>query len=109
MQKQFVCDLSEFEHDGRAQVELDDGHQVLLIKRVDGLVAVDALCPHQYAPLIGGEIDEQGVLACPFHGWRFSLQTGLDPDNPYICIQRFACGIDGDRVWVAEALPIPPP
>ena len=107
--RQTVGKVEELEYDGRLQVELEDGEEVLIIQREGGLVAIQANCPHQYAPLIGGEIDDDGVLECPLHGWRFALATGVDPDNPYVCVQRYRCGVDGDAIWVGDALPIPSP
>ncbi len=79
--------------------DLPDGEGVLIIRQGDDVFAVAAMCPHQYAPLIGGDI-EDGVLICPLHGWRFALKTGVDPDNPYICVNTWQAGIDGDAIWV---------
>ena len=28
-------------------------------------------CPHRNVRLSGGRVDEDGLLACPYHGWRF--------------------------------------
>lgn len=108
MSKQVVGKRADLEYDGRLQVDLDDGEAVLVIQRGDGLVAIQALCPHQYAPLIGGEIEDD-CIECPLHGWRFSLTTGVDPDNAFICVQRYECGTDGEDIWIGAALPIPNP
>jgi nitrite reductase/ring-hydroxylating ferredoxin subunit len=108
-QKHVVGTVDELEYDGRIQVELPDGEEILLIKRNDGVVALQALCPHQYAPLIGGEIDDDGCLECPLHGWRFSLATGVDPENAYVAVQTYKCGIDGDKLWVGDPIPVPSP
>jgi nitrite reductase/ring-hydroxylating ferredoxin subunit len=48
------------------------------------MYAVDNICPHQSAPLSAGHINSETV-ACPLHGWRWSLMTGHasyagDPD-----------------------------
>jgi len=54
-----------------------------LFRRVDGsFVAVDAWCPHLEGPLWQGTLANRETpgrgdeLACPWHGWRFSLRTG---------------------------------
>jgi nitrite reductase/ring-hydroxylating ferredoxin subunit len=55
--------------------ELLDG-TMLGIANVDGVFhAFNATCPHRGGPLVGGELDE-GVLRCPWHGYRFALATG---------------------------------
>ncbi len=34
-------------------------------------------CPHRFAPLSEGRIDEKtGCLECPYHGWQFRSETG---------------------------------
>lgn len=40
--------------------------------------AFDNKCPHQNAPLSGGELDGCKVV-CPYHAWRFDVQSG-EPD-----------------------------
>jgi nitrite reductase/ring-hydroxylating ferredoxin subunit len=48
-----------------------------LFRRADGsFVAVDAWCPHIEGPLWQGTLGNGDELACPWHGWRFSLRTG---------------------------------
>ncbi len=52
------------------------GRDLLIVRDVDGgLYAVPRYCPHQLAPLEGAEV-EDGVLVCPWHGYRFELRTG---------------------------------
>ncbi len=103
-----LCHVADLEYDGRFQGDAPDGEAVLVIRHEGKLVAMGALCPHQYAPLIGGEIVD-GVLECPLHGWRFALATGADPDNPYVCVARYECGIEDDKIWVGKALPMAMP
>jgi nitrite reductase/ring-hydroxylating ferredoxin subunit len=55
--------------------ELLDG-TMLGVANVAGMFhAFDATCPHRGGPLVGGALDE-GVLRCPWHGYRFALATG---------------------------------
>ncbi len=108
MNKRFICEVSDLEYDGRHQATLDDEEEVLVIRHEGRLMAFSALCPHQFAPLIGGEIID-GALVCQLHGWRFSLATGADPENRFVCITKYTCGIEGERVWVGDAIPRPMP
>ncbi len=44
--------------------------------RTEGRVyATQALCPHRDGPLIDGLLGGTTLL-CPFHAWKFDLQTG---------------------------------
>ncbi len=39
-------------------------------------VAHSAVCPHLLGPLSEGEIDDEGTITCPWHGYKFDVQSG---------------------------------
>ncbi len=39
-------------------------------------IAHSAICPHLLGPLSEGEIDGNGDITCPWHGYRFNVETG---------------------------------
>ncbi|MGV8997203.1 MAG: Rieske (2Fe-2S) protein [Parvibaculaceae bacterium] len=45
------------------------------------VVAYPARCPHLKAPLQHAEPDADGIITCPWHGYRFDIQTGLSADG----------------------------
>ena len=47
--------------------------------------AIDNTCPHAGGPLGEGHLDGC-VVECPWHGWRFNVQTGERPENPAITV-----------------------
>ena len=49
--------------------------KLALVLDGDVVLAVEAWCPHLDGPLWEGST-AQGEIACPWHGWRFSLRTG---------------------------------
>lgn len=52
------------------------GRRVAVFHLEDGeLRAIDDLCSHAEASLAAGEVDE-GCVVCPWHGAKFSLETG---------------------------------
>lgn len=61
--------------------------------------AIDDVCPHQGASLGCGEVWE-GVVACPWHAWRFSIRDGTWCDNPRIKIDAFDVRVVGDEIQV---------
>jgi nitrite reductase/ring-hydroxylating ferredoxin subunit len=67
---------------GSRIVELD-GKRVLICRTASGIRAINEICPHQQLSLEGGRI-RGGVLMCPHHGARFSLEDGksLSPLTP---------------------------
>jgi nitrite reductase/ring-hydroxylating ferredoxin subunit len=61
-------------------VELD-GEPFRIIELKDGvLVAHSTICPHWLGPL-DEAAPENGVLRCPWHGYRFDLRTGMSVDG----------------------------
>lgn len=62
--------------------------------------AINDFCPHMGASLADGSV-EDGVVACPWHAWRFKLSDGTWCDNPRIKTDSFAVRVRGDEVQVA--------
>ena len=65
--------------------------------------AIDDLCPHMGASLADGNVDDEGIVACPWHAWRFCVQTGVWRDNPRLKIDTFEVRIQGDEIQIGVA------
>lgn len=60
----------------RLPVALTAAGRAWVVNAVDDeLVIYPALCPHQLGPLDGQAL-EQGVVTCPWHGYRFDVRSG---------------------------------
>ena len=42
--------------------------------------AIDDMCPHMGASLAAGHL-EDCVVTCPWHGWQYELETGIQTVN----------------------------
>lgn len=62
--------------------------------------AIDDLCPHMGASLGAGHVDDEGVVTCPWHAWRFNVCTGKWADNPRLGIDTFEVRVRGDEIQV---------
>ena len=51
------------------------GRDFVVVETAGELRAFPAECPHQLGPLSAGAVAE-GVVTCPWHGYRFDLRTG---------------------------------
>src|ERR687897_2376145 len=49
---------------------------------VSGWYALEDECSHQGGPLGEGDLVDEGVLRCPWHGARFDVRTGEVLDGP---------------------------
>jgi len=61
-------------------VELDGGPFRIIELEGGELVAHSTICPHWLGPL-DQAAPENGVLRCPWHGYRFDLRTGMSVDG----------------------------
>lgn len=69
-----VCDTSEFSEENVVVLELED--ESIAVFCVDGeYKAISNVCPHQGGPIGKGKV-EDGCVYCPWHGWKFDLETG---------------------------------
>jgi nitrite reductase/ring-hydroxylating ferredoxin subunit len=51
--------------------------EIVLFRDADGVArALEDRCAHRRAPLSLGKIMPGGLLACPYHGWRYEGATG---------------------------------
>ena len=51
-------------------------HRFVLRFWQDQWIVHSAVCPHLLGPLDGGDIDADGTITCPWHGYRFDVKTG---------------------------------
>jgi nitrite reductase (NADH) small subunit len=60
----------------------DAGGRKVAVSRVGGVLhAMDGTCPHRGGPLGEGTLAD-GILTCPWHGWRFEARTGRCVNMP---------------------------
>jgi len=77
------------------------GQRLVAVFHRDGAYhAIDDLCPHMGASLGAGELDEQGVVTCPWHAWRFDVCEGIWCDNPRLKIVTYPTRVEGDEIQV---------
>lgn len=75
--------------DGGAVRRVIDGREIAVFRQGEELFAIDANCPHRRGPLDSGELDADGVVTCPWHGWQFDIRTGKSPIHPgQVCTHR---------------------
>jgi len=73
---------------------------VAVFNRNGTYYAIDDLCPHMGASLGAGELDEEGVVTCPWHAWRFDVCSGIWRDNPRLKIDAYEVRVKDDEIQV---------
>jgi nitrite reductase (NADH) small subunit/3-phenylpropionate/trans-cinnamate dioxygenase ferredoxin subunit len=78
------------------------GERLVAVFLHDGrYLAIDDLCPHMGASLGSGYLDDEGVVTCPWHAWRFCVRDGKWADNPRLAVDTFEVRIVGSEIQVS--------
>jgi len=63
------------------------------------LYAVDNTCPHAGGPLGEGKMRE-GIVECPWHGWKFDVRTGERVNNPNFTVACCEVRVEDGRIQI---------
>lgn len=110
-----IASVDEFDEDGDRVIEAVDGLEIAVF-RVDGeFHAVANFCPHQSGPLCEGRLvgsiqgtdgwrleynDDEHNVACPWHGWRFDVKTGANPETERYAVPTYDVEVEAGEVFV---------
>ena len=89
---------SEVPLGGMLRFDVDD-HSFVITNIEHRFAVFRNACVHQGMTLDGGMIDD-GVIVCPWHGFRFEASTGECISAPGAQLTPMPTRIDDDRVWV---------
>ncbi len=70
-------------------------HAIAVFRTAEGFRAIDDSCPHQGASLAEGDQFPDGIR-CPWHGWKFDLDTGRGPGGGAVCTSVYPVRERGD-------------
>ena len=93
--------------DGRSKVVYAGSEQVALFNVGGTIYAVANRCSHANGSLVDGAV-EGITVACPYHGSRFDLATGLPLCGPASRpLSRFDVRVEDGLIWVERPDPVP--
>jgi nitrite reductase/ring-hydroxylating ferredoxin subunit len=78
-----VAKIDEIPPGKMKHVELD-GKDIVVCNLNSKFYAIDDRCGHMNALLSMGNISNDGVVTCPFHGARFDVTTGKKVKEPVL-------------------------
>ena len=73
--------------------------QIAVFHAKGHVYAIDNRCPHEGYPLALGSVNDECVLTCNWHNWKFRLEDGqclLGGDN----VRSYPTRLEGNDVWV---------
>lgn len=62
--------------------------------------AMEVGCKHENANLLEGAIRD-GVVTCPWHGWRYDLRTGECVWGSKLCLRPYALEVRGEDLYIS--------
>jgi nitrite reductase/ring-hydroxylating ferredoxin subunit len=66
---------------GKPQLLIIHGKRICLLLHNDRFSAIQDACPHNGESLSKGQVNYLGEIVCPWHNYRFDLQTGKACDS----------------------------
>lgn len=98
MARQRVADAADVPP-GQGRVVDVAGRSLALFNTGSGYYAMDNACVHRGGPLGEGDLDGTTVT-CPWHGWRWSVVTGENANNPSVKAACYPVTLVEGQVWV---------
>jgi nitrite reductase/ring-hydroxylating ferredoxin subunit len=81
--------------------EVTAGEETLALANVDGrFYAMQGKCLHLEGPLGEGTIDADHYLTCPWHGWKYDVETGKNDFDLAIQNRTYEVRVEDGEVKV---------
>ncbi len=71
-----ISEIEKYLQANKPRLVKADSKTICIIKKEEGLIAFENECPHLGEALHRGKINFQNEITCPWHSYRFSLDTG---------------------------------
>ena len=98
-----IAALADLDHAKPHAVETENGRYC--VRHWQGAwIAHSAVCPHQLGPLQDSEIDENGLITCPWHGYKFDAVTGASINSACSALAKAPELVERDgKLFLIEA------
>lgn len=98
-----IGSLKEFPDKTIKCINLND--KKIAVFNFDGVIsAIENECRHKQGPLAEGiirTIDKEKYVACPWHGWEYSIKTGRSPPGYSDAVDQYEVKIENEKVYVS--------
>ncbi len=84
---------------GSSRLLTIERQQIALFNVGGRVYAIDNICPHRMGPLVQGRV-ENGVVACPWHGWRFDVRTGASVSHRGLSVACYGVEVRDGEIYL---------
>ncbi len=95
----FLCYTRQVSPQSPFRFNLAADEQIVIFQTPEGYFAVENRCPHAGAYLHEGHI-EHNILTCPWHGWRFDLESGQSLTEYWARLKTYPLQIVEDKIFL---------
>lgn len=99
-----ICKLSDLPNRRGRKFTIAEDTDIAIFRIIDKIYAVSNVCPHNQSNVLHDSyLDEALYIACPIHGWQFSLETGKVPPECKglsATLETYNVKIENEEVWV---------
>lgn len=97
----YVCEADEMSNNEIRQVKPPGRDPVALYRVEDSFHATDDICSHGQALLSEGEVDEDYVVECPWHGGTFDIRTGEALSFPCVLpVRSYPVQVENGKIYL---------
>ena len=87
---------------GQAAVVEVGGRTIALFNVNGEFFALDNTCMHRGGPLGEGFVDQNNLtVQCPWHGWIYSLASGVSLFDSMAKVEKFEVKVEGEDVKIS--------
>lgn len=86
-------------NDGDTKIVECDGESILLTRLGEKVTCFKNACAHMGMAMDGGDIDE-AIITCPYHGFKYSLDSGECLTAPEVQLQPHGVRVKGGQIEV---------
>jgi len=95
------CDLGILEKCLEKKVFEIDFDEVWVFRQEGILRAISNICPHKMGPISEG-IFEDGAIECPWHGFRFDVDSGVSVKERCPSLRIYQTKIEKGHMFIKE-------
>ena len=84
----------------KPQLLIVHGKRICLVMRSNSIYAVQDRCTHNGDSLSNGRVNYLGEIICPWHNYRFDLQTGRECESRSADLVTYPIKMDSNGFFV---------
>ncbi len=82
------------------QLLLIKNKKICLAHTQAGFFAVDNTCPHLAASLHKGKVNYLNEIVCPWHAYRYNLESGIECNHRSVDLKQYALKIEDNALFI---------